>query len=64
MNNLKDIVSSINALALTNFDAAKHLLEIVNDAHGTNYGFLNRRIVFYENPRSINSRAHDLWASL
>ena len=65
---LKEAIKKINNVAYDNFEVAEGMLEIVNDIMGTKFGWLNRRVVIFDNPdASIEEKyAHckDAWANL
>lgn len=45
---MKDLIWKINHEE--NFDKAQGMLEMLNAVYGTNFGFLNKRVVWFENP--------------
>lgn len=65
---LKERIKKINDTAIENFEKATGMLEMLNEICGTRYGWLNKRVVFFENPDgSVAERyakAHDAWAWL
>lgn len=60
----KEQVSRLNTIAQEDFRIAQALLEGFNMAKGTDYGWLNKRVVFFDDTSSVASRyatAHDAW---
>lgn len=47
---MKERIAKINATAKENFDKAQGMLDMFNDIYGTKFGFLNKRVVIFENP--------------
>lgn len=51
-----------------NFDKAQGMLEMLNDILGTKYGFLAKRVVWFDNPdggvAARYAHAHDIRAEL
>ena len=47
---MKETISKINKVAIDNFEVAEGMLEVVNDIMGTKFGWLNRRVVIFDNP--------------
>jgi len=47
---MKERINKINETAVENFEKAKGMLEMFNDIYGTQYGFLAKRVVIFENP--------------
>lgn len=62
----REQVSVINAAAQQNFETAKAMLEAINMVLGTKYGWLNKRVVEFENPDASTcekyAHCHDAWA--
>lgn len=54
----KKQLSELNALARADFGKAVGMLEGINFVLGTNYGWLNKRVVL----KSLDGRYHDAWA--
>ena len=54
----KKQLGELNALARTNFSKAVGMLEGINFVLGTNYGWLNKRVVL----KSSDGKFHDAWA--
>ena len=48
--NMKERIDNINRVAAVNFDRAQGMLDMLNDIYGTRFGWLNRRVVIFENP--------------
>lgn len=62
---LLERVDLINAMARTNFDVASGMLAMLNGLCETEYDFLNKRVVRFENPEiGYSSPCHDLHAEL
>ena len=63
---MKDLIYKINHEK--NWDKAKGMLEMLNTIYGTNFGFLNKRVVRFENPNGSTAEkyahCHDAWAEL
>ena len=47
---MKERIKHINEVAQENFDKAQGMLEMLNEICGTKFGWLNKRVVFFENP--------------
>ena len=51
-----------------NFDKAQGMLDMFNVIYCTRYGFLNKRVVRFDNPDGSNAEryahCHDVWAEL
>lgn len=66
MKELKELVYMINHEP--NFEKAKGMLEMLNVVFGTQYGFVARRVVYFDDPNASTcekyAHAHDLWAYL
>lgn len=66
MSKMKELIYKINHEE--NFDKAQGMLEVVNTIYGTKFGFLNKRVVFFDNPDgSVAERyahAHDVYTEL
>lgn len=62
----KEMINTLNELALVDFDKAKAMLDGANLVLGTKYGWLARRVVWFENPdggtAAMYAAAHDAWA--
>lgn len=65
---MKERINKINEVAQENFDKAQGMLDMLNEICGTQFGFLNKRVVRFENPNgSVAERyahCHDAWAEL
>lgn len=61
----KDVISKLNTIAREDFDKARAMLDGINLALGTKYGWLNKRVVFFDNPDASTtekySTVHDAW---
>lgn len=66
MVGLKDLVYKINHEE--NWDKAQGMLLMLNSIYGTDFGFLNRRVVRFENPLASSPEkychCHDLYSEL
>lgn len=62
---MKERIKHINEVAQENFDKAQGMLEMLNDIYGTEFGWLNKRVVFFENPNASTAEkyahAHDAY---
>ena len=63
----KEMISKLNNIAQENFEKAKAMLNGINMVMGTKYGWLHKRVVFFEEPNApayIKYRnAHDAWVN-
>lgn len=63
---MKELIMKINHE--DNFEKAQGMLEMLNAIYGTRFGFLNKRVVRFDNPdASVAERyahCHDVWAEL
>lgn len=63
---MKELISKINHEE--NWDKAQGMLEMLNSVYGTQYGFLNKRVVRFDNPDGSTAEkyahCHDAWAEL
>lgn len=61
----KKMISKINKIAQEDFDIAKAMLEGINIALGTEYGWLNKRVVVFDEPNAPThikyAKVHDAW---
>lgn len=61
----REMISELNTIALEDFDKAKAMLDGINMVLGTKYGWLNKRVVFFDEPDSSTCikyrNAHDAW---
>lgn len=65
---MKDRIRWINETAQTNWEKAKGMLDIFNDIYGTQYEWLNKRVVVYDKPGDmpnfLKGEAHDALCTL
>lgn len=65
---MKERIGRINAVAQENFEKAKGMLDMLNEIYGTKYGWLNKRVVFFDEPYASTCikyrRVHDAYANL
>lgn len=65
---MKERISKINEVAQENFEKAQGMLEMFNDIYGTKFGWLNKRVVRFDNPDASTcfkyAHCHDAWAEL
>ena len=63
---MKELIYKINHEK--NWEKAQGMLEMLNLIYGTQFGFLNKRVVRFENPNgSVAERyahCHDAWAAM
>lgn len=59
----KEIISKLNAIAQEDFEKAKAMLDGINMVLGTEYGWLNKRAVFFDDPHATDKHksVHDAW---
>lgn len=61
----KKMISKINEIAQEDFDIAKEMLECINIALGTDYGWLNKRVVVFDDPNAPThikyAKVYDAW---
>lgn len=64
MKTFAERISEINSVAQTNWEKAKGMLEMFNDIYDTQYGWLARRVVRFDNPEASDryAHAHDAYA--
>lgn len=59
-------VNSLNETAQANFQKAQDMLDGINMVLGTQYGWLAKRVAWFEKPNGSTAeqyaRAHDAWA--
>ena len=58
-------ISKLNEIATQDFEKAKAMLEGINMILGTEYGWLNKRVVFFDDTSSVARKyatAHDAYA--
>ena len=61
----REMISKLNEIAEENFEKAQAMLEGINLVLGTEYGWLNKRVVFFDDMSSVASKyasVHDAWA--
>ena len=46
----KDVIRALNIVAKVDFEVAQVMLDECNEHWGTAYGWLNRRVVFFDDP--------------
>lgn len=60
----KTQISKLNTIATQDFEKAKAMLEGINMISGTEYGWLNKRVVFFDDTSSTARKyatAHDAY---
>ena len=61
----RETITRINSVAQENFDIARGMLAMLNELSGTEFGWLNKRVVWFEEPdKGYSSPCHDLWATM
>lgn len=55
----KEMINRLNAMAYIDFSMAKAVLNGINATFKTNYGWLNKRVVFYDE----NNKIRDAYAN-
>ncbi len=61
----REMISKLNEIAEENFEKAQAMLEGINLVLGTEYGWLKKRVVFFDDTSSVAAKyasAHDVWA--
>ncbi len=61
----REMISKLNEIAEENFEKAQAMLEGINQVFGTEYGWLKKRVVFFDDTSSVAAKyasAHDAWA--
>lgn len=61
----REMISKLNEIAEENFEKAQAMLEGINLVLGTEYGWLKKRVVFFDDTSSVAAKyasAHDAWA--
>ena len=48
----RDIIQALNTVAKANFEVAQLMLDGWNEHWGTDYGWLNKRVVFFDAPNA------------
>ena len=65
---MKERIRRINEMAQENFEKAQGMLEMLNEMCGTQYGWLNKRVVIFEKPNGTiaerYAHADDAWENL
>lgn len=63
----KEMINRLNNMAQEDFEKAEAMLEGINMVLGTKYGWLNKRVVFFDEPDAPTcikyKHAHDAWAN-
>ena len=49
----KEMIGKLNNMAAENFEKAQAMLDGINMVLGTEYGWLNRRVVFFDDTSSV-----------
>lgn len=60
----KEMIGKLNNMATENFEKAQAMLDGINMVLGTEYGWLNKRVVFFEDTSSVAreyATAHDAY---
>lgn len=61
----KEMISKLNEIAQENFEKAQAMLDGINLVLGTKYGWLNKRVVFFDEPDASTcikyKNAHDAY---
>lgn len=60
----KEMIGKLNNMAAENFEKAQDMLDGINMVLGTEYGWLNRRVVFFDDTSSVARKyatAHDAY---
>lgn len=60
----KEMIKKLNTIAKEDFEKAKAMLEGINLVQGSEYGWLNKRVVFFDDTSSIARKyatAHDAY---
>ena len=61
----RETIKKINETASENFERARGMLAMLNELAGTEFGWLNKRVVWFEDPgNGYSSGCHDLWATM
>lgn len=61
----REMISKLNEIAEENFEKAQAMLEGINLVLGTEYGWLKKRVVIFDDTSSVAAKyasAHDAWA--
>ncbi len=63
----KEMIRNLNTIAQGDFDKAQVMLDGINTVLGTKYGWLRKRVVWFENPDGNTAEkyahVHDAWAT-
>lgn len=62
----KDVFHQLNKTAQIDFEKAKAMLDGINLVLGTNYDWLNKRVIFSDDNTTVAMKyatAHDAWAN-
>ena len=60
----KEMIGKLNNMAAENFEKAQAMLDGINMVLGTEYGWLNGRVVFFDDASSVTRKyatAHDAY---
>ena len=60
----KEMIGILNTMACFDFERAKAMLDGINMVLGTEYGWMNKRVVFFEDKSSVARKyvsAHDAY---
>lgn len=60
----REMIDKLNEIAEENFEKAQAMLEGINLVLGTEYGWLAKRVVFFDDTSSVAAKyasAHDAW---
>ncbi len=61
----REMINKLNEIAEENFEKAQAMLEGINLVLGTEYGWLKKRVVFFDDTSSVAAKyasVHDAWA--
>lgn len=65
---MKEWIAEINQVAQVDFDRAQGMLDMLNMVFGLKYGWLAKRVVYFENPDGSvaekYAHCHDAWVNL
>ena len=62
---MKEMIQKINRTAQENWEKAQGMLEMLNMMSGTEFGWLNKRVVRFNNPKvGYSGGCHDAWAEM
>ena len=54
----KDLIQALNIVAKVNFEVARVILDECNEHWGTAYGWLNKRVVFFDDPEASHAEKY------